>query len=165
MAKTTNSYPKPKFLSIVVALIGLVLLVMGGALIAAGGSFYYAIAGLALVACGVMLFRGDRRGAQLYGLFLLGTFAWAVFEVRLDPWALMPRVAMFSVLGGWFLLPRVRRGLLQAEPPALFRQRVTQVTMAGSAVFVVALFAANSGHDVQSASALGTGQVNNARHQ
>jgi len=85
VAETTNSYPKPKFLSIVVALIGLVLLVLGGVLIAAGGSFYYVIAGLTLVACGVLLFRGDRRGAQLYGLFLLGTFGWAVYEVHLDP--------------------------------------------------------------------------------
>ena len=162
MVETTNSYPKPRFLAIVIALTGLVLLVMGGVLIGAGGSFYYAIAGLLLGACGVMLFRGDRRGAQLYGLFLLGTFAWAVYEVRLDPWALMPCVAMFFVLGGWFLLPKVRRGLLQAEPPPLFRQRVSKITMAGIIVFVVALFAANSGHDVQSASALGTGQVNNA---
>jgi len=162
VAGTTNSYPKPKFLSIVVALIGLVLLVLGGVLIGAGGSFYYVIAGLTLVACGVLVFRGDRRGAQLYGLFLLGTFGWAVYEVHLDPWALLPRVAMFSALGVWFLLPRVRRGLLQSELPLLFRQRVTQVTMAGIAVFVVALFAVNSGHDVQSASAPGTGQVNNA---
>ncbi len=162
MTETNKSYPIPRFLAIVISLIGLVLLVLGGVLIGAGGSFYYAIAGLTLVACGVMLFRGDRRGAQLYGLFLLGTFVWAVYEVRLDPWALMPRVAMFSVLGVWFLLPRVRRGLLQTEPQPLFRQRVTLVTMAGIAVFVVALFAFNSGHDVQSASAPGTGQVNNA---
>jgi membrane-bound PQQ-dependent dehydrogenase (glucose/quinate/shikimate family) len=162
VTETSNSYPKPRFLAIIIALIGLVLLVLGGVLIGAGGSFYYAIAGLALVACGVMLFRGNRRGAQVYGWFLLGTLGWAVYEVSLDPWALMPRVAMFSVLGVWFLLPRVRRGLLQADPPPLFRQPVTLVTMAGVAVFVIALFSVNSGHDVQSASALGSGQINNA---
>ncbi len=84
VAETTNPYPKPRFLAVVIAITGRVLLVLGGELIGAGGSFYYAIAGLALGACGVMLFRGDCRGAQLYGLFLLGTFAWDAifFKVR-----------------------------------------------------------------------------------
>jgi len=161
VTETAISYPKPRFLAVVVAVLGIAMLVMGGVLIGAGGSFYYSIAGLTLIVCGVMLFRGDRRGAQLYGLFLLATFVWSFYEVRLDPWALMPRVAMFSVLGFWFLLPRVRRGLLQSEPPMLFRQRITLAGVAGIAVFVVALFAANIGHDVQPASALGTGKVNN----
>ena len=120
-------------------LIGVLLLWMGFLLVTAGGSLYYAFAGVVLVATGVLLFRGDSRGASLYGAFLLFTYLWALYESGLDAWALMPRVAMFSVLGLWFLLPRVRRGLLQAEPAPLFSLRATQAAVASLAVLGVAL--------------------------
>ena len=55
-------------------LIGALLLWMGVLLIGAGGSLYYAFAGVVLVATGVLLFRGDSRGAALYGAFLLFTY-------------------------------------------------------------------------------------------
>ena len=100
---------------------GLGLANLGVTLIGAGGSFYYLLAGLTLIAIAVLLFRGDKRGAQLYGIFLILTYLWAFYEAGLDVWALMPRVAMFTVLGLWFVIPRVRRGLLQAEPEPLFQ--------------------------------------------
>ena len=142
-------------------LIGALLLWMGVLLIGAGGSLYYAFAGVVLVATGVLLFRGDSRGAALYGAFLLFTYLWALYESGLDAWALMPRVAMFSVLGLWFLLPRVRRGLLQAEPAPLFSLRATQAAVASLAVLGVALLF-SGGYEVGTPTALGTGTVNNA---
>jgi membrane-bound PQQ-dependent dehydrogenase (glucose/quinate/shikimate family) len=153
-------YPKPRFLSVVIGLTGALLLWMGVLLLAAGGSLYYAFAGVVLLGSAVFLFRGDVRGAQLYGAFLLFTYLWALYESGLDAWALMPRVAMFSVLGLWFILPRVRRGLLQAEPAPLFKQRPTQATLGGLALLIVALFLSR-GFDVGVPSAAGTGQVNN----
>lgn len=137
------------------------MLWQGIILITVGGSFYYALAGIALAATSVLLFKGDRRGASLYGLFLLLTYLWALYEAGLDAWALMPRVAMFTVLGLWFLLPRVRRGLLQAEPPALLQQRTFQAGLGGLALLVVALFA-TSGYEVGTPTAAGSGQVHNA---
>ncbi|MFT7208310.1 MAG: glucose dehydrogenase, partial [Pseudohongiellaceae bacterium] len=100
----STRYPKPRFLSVVIGLIGALLLWMGVLLMAAGGSLYYAFAGVVLLGSAVFLFRGDVRGAQLYGAFLLFTYLWALYESGLDAWALMPRVAMFSVLGLWFVL-------------------------------------------------------------
>jgi len=137
------------------------MLVQGSMLILVGGSFYYAVAGLALVGSGVMVYRGESRGAALYGLFLIATYIWAIYEVQLDPWALLPRVAMFSVLGLWFLLPRVRRSLVQAEPEPLLQKPQTKLSLLAAGSFVVALFVANSGYDVQPVSAPGTGVANN----
>jgi len=153
-----HTFPRPRVLGIVILLIGIALLAMGVALVKVGGSFYYVIAGLALAASGVLLFRGDRRGTLLYGVFLVGTLAWSLYEVGLDPWALMPRLAMFAVLGCLLLLPRVRRGLLQAEAPPLFRRPVARIAGAAVGVFVALLVAANWGHDVGTASAAGTGK-------
>jgi len=156
-----SQYPKPRFLSAVIALVGALLLWLGVLLLAVGGSLYYAFAGIVLLSSAIFLFRGDVRGAQLYGAFLLFTYLWALYESGLDAWALMPRVAMFSVLGLWFVLPRVRRGLLQLEPAPLFQKRSTQATLGGLALLIVALFFSR-GFDVGVPSAAGTGQVNNA---
>jgi len=157
----SRQYPNPRFLSVVIGLTGALLLWIGVLLLAAGGSLYYAFAGVVLLVSAVFLFRGDARGAHLYGAFLLFTYLWALYESGLDAWALMPRVAMFSVLGLWFVLPRVRRGLLQSEPAPLFQQRSTQATLGGLALLIGALFFSR-GYEVGAPSAAGTGQVNNA---
>ncbi len=156
----STRYPKPRFLSVVIGLTGALLLWMGVLLLAAGGSLYYAFAGVVLLGSAIFLFRGDARGAQLYGAFLVFTYLWALYESGLDAWALMPRVAMFSVLGLWFVLPRVRRGLLQSTPAPLFQQRSTQAALGGLTLLVAALFF-TSGFEVGKPSAAGTGQVNN----
>lgn len=155
------AYPKPRFLAVVIGLIGALLLWMGVLLIGAGGSLYYAGAGVVLLVTGTLLFRGDARGATLYGAFLAFTYLWALYEAGLDAWALAPRVAMFSVLGLWFLLPRVRRGLLQAEPAPLLSLRATQVSAAALVLLAIGLFASR-GYEVGTPSAAGTGTVNNA---
>lgn len=162
MTESSTSYPKPRALAIVLGLCGLGLAWLGAILLGLGGSLYYLVAGLVLIACCILLFRGDRRGAQLYGIFLALTYLWAIFEVGLDAWSLMPRVAFFTVLGLWFLLPRVRRGLLQAQPAPLLQQRPAQVVMASAAVFVIAVFIANTGYEVGTPTAAGSGAVNNA---
>lgn len=162
MTNLSQSFPKPRALAIVMGLIGLALLAQGVSLMLAGGSLYYLLAGLVLITVGVLLFRGDSRGAVLYGIFLALTYLWALYEAGLDPWALMPRVAMFTVLGLWFVLPRTRRGLLQAQPQPLFQQLPTRVTLGAGGLLVLALFVSNSSYDVGTPSAPGTGQVNNA---
>ena len=155
------SYPKPRFLAIVLGLCGIGLSLQGFYLILAGGSLYYLFAGLALIASSVLLFRGDSRGAQIFGLMLLVTYIWALYEAGLDPWALAPRLAMFTVLGLWFLLPRVRCGLAQKQPSPLLEATWFKATAGGFAVFVIALFMANWGYSVGTPSAAGTGTVNN----
>ena len=154
---TKTNYPKPRALGITLMLIGLVLLVMGANLLIAGGSFYYVAAGAGLLISGILVFRGDQQGALLYSGFFILTVAWSLYEVQLDPWALMPRLGFFAVLGLWFLLPRTRRGLAQQPVQPLLQLRTAQISAAVIAIFVIALFVANQGHDVGSAQGLATG--------
>ena len=161
MSESSRSYPKPRFLSVVIGLIGVALVLQGLPLVQAGGSLYYLLAGITLAAVSVLLFRGDDRGAKLYGIFLAITYLWALYEAGLDAWALMPRVAMFTVLGLWFVIPRVRRGLQQAEPSPLFEQMPTKIVLGAFAVFAITLLLTSGRYEVGTPSAAGTGQANN----
>ncbi|WP_165856830.1 glucose/quinate/shikimate family membrane-bound PQQ-dependent dehydrogenase [Marinobacter sp. JSM 1782161] len=96
-------------LSLIFLLLGLVLLGGGIWLIALGGSWYYAIAGLALIVVGVTT-KGRRRTAQmLYALFLAGTAIWALSESGYDWWPLATRLGLFLVLAIPLLFP-ARKG-------------------------------------------------------
>jgi len=161
LSESSRSYPKPRFLSVVIGLIGVLLVLQGLPLIQAGGSFYYLLAGITLVAVSVLLFRGDDRGAKLYGIFLAITYLWALYEAGLDAWALMPRVAMFTVLGLWFVIPRVRRGLQQAVPLPLLDQLPAIMVLSASTILAIALLLTSGSYDVGTPSAAGTGQANN----
>ena len=107
---------------IAVALIGLYLLIGGGWLLSLGGSVYYVIAGLALLATAYLLIRARRAALWLYAAILLGTMIWAIAEVGLDFWALVPRGDILVPLGVWLLLPFITRNLGpagRAAPAAL----------------------------------------------
>ena len=85
-------------LGLILALIGLTLTIGGGWLIGLGGSWYYLLAGLGLVASGVLLVRRSLLGALIYiGVFGL-TVIWAIWEVGIDGWGLVPRVIAPAVL-------------------------------------------------------------------
>jgi quinoprotein glucose dehydrogenase len=101
----------PRIFAGLLFLIGAVLAAGGTQLALLDGSLYYAVAGLALVFSAILLWLGRRLGAWLYLLVLLGTWAWAFWEVGLDGWQLMPRVLLLTVLGLWLLTPWARRGL------------------------------------------------------
>lgn len=115
-------------------------LIMGGAwLISLGGSFYYLLAGLVLVASAVLLWRGRRSGSWLYGGFLLATLFWGFWEVGVDLWALLPRVVPLSVLGLWLLTPWTRRALYGNAPPPLFRSAASRTGLALAVVALIGL--------------------------
>ena len=78
---------------------------MAAKLIWLGGSWYYLIAGLlALLAGWNVLKRNWWTGAAIYGVLLAITLVWALCEVGLDGWSLMPRVVSPLVLGLPFLI-------------------------------------------------------------
>src|SRR5687767_849617 len=85
--------------AVLLVLTGIGLLTGGLMLAGYGGSIYYLIAGIAAASSGVLIWRGDRRGAWLYGAFLLGTLAWAIYEVGSDTWGLVARLVFPFVLG------------------------------------------------------------------
>src|SRR4051794_38240975 len=74
----------------------------GGAWLAAlGGSLYYLVAGIALLATAWLLARRRAEALWVYAALLLGTMIWAVSEVGLDFWSLAPRGDVPVPLGVW----------------------------------------------------------------
>ena len=103
---------------ILLVLLGMMLGGGGAWLIALGGSGYYLIAGLALIAAGALTIRGSIGGFWLYLVTWLGTLGWAYWEVSLDGWGLVPRVVAPSMLLVLMLLtiPALRRRPSQRSP-------------------------------------------------
>jgi len=81
-----------------------------------GGSWAYIGLGVGLVITGVLLARRRRAGLGVYAALLVETLIWALWEVGLDRWALIPRGAFFAVVGLWLLAPWTNRPLNPAYP-------------------------------------------------
>lgn len=113
MATITDVYRPPRVYAAVLFIVGAAVAVGGVQLAALGGSVYYLVAGVLVIASAVFLWRGSRLGAWLYAAMLVGTCVWALWEVGVDGWALMPRLLMWIVLGLWLLTPWARRGLMR----------------------------------------------------
>lgn len=93
-----------RILSFLLLLItGLGLALPGAYLATIGGSLYYVAAGLLILLSAFLVLRRRVRGICLYWAVLLATFAWSLWEVGLDGWALMPRLVFLSVGALWLL--------------------------------------------------------------
>lgn len=105
----------PKIVALICALIfaltGAALLAGGVKLLTLGGSAYYVLSGIVLIVVALLLARRNKGAGWLYAAFLIVTWAWALWEVGLNGWALVPRLAFFTGLGLVFLLPWVGRHL------------------------------------------------------
>ena len=135
----------PRIFAAIVLLVAIAFLYGGVRLLAVGGSLYYVVAGVALLASAVFLWRGDKRGSHIYGALLVVTLLWSLFEVGTDLWALMPRLLFLSVLGAWLLTPFARRGLYSPNPPpALLGSARSQSIAAAGALAVIAIFIVGS---------------------
>ena len=89
----------PRIFAAIVLLVAIAFIYGGVQLIAVGGSFYYVLAGLALLTSAILLWRGNKLGSHIYGALLAATLAWSLYEVGTDLWALAPRLGFLSVLG------------------------------------------------------------------
>lgn len=110
---------------VILVTIGLLLGLGGGFLIHLGGSAYYLLAGLAVIAVAVLLIRRSDKAPMLFAVFLGVTLVWALFEAELHFLALLPRLAMWLGLGAWFLTPWYRQ-TLQSGRGAEARHMVTE---------------------------------------
>lgn len=81
-----------------------------------GGSLYYLLAGIGLIVSGVLLLAGRSAALLVYGVVLFASSVWALWEVGLDWWQLVPRLSLFFALGVVLLLPWFRRPLLRNGP-------------------------------------------------
>lgn len=86
-------------LGLLIALIGLGLAAGGGYLLSLGGSAYFLLMGLAMLVSGLLIARRNPRGAWLYGVALVLTAIWAVWDAGLEYWPLVSRVLTFAVIG------------------------------------------------------------------
>jgi quinoprotein glucose dehydrogenase len=100
---------------ILLALAGGVLAAAGAWLAALGGSWYYVIAGAGLVLTAWLLWRRRALSMWLYAAIMLGTLAWAIWEVGFDWWRLAPRGGVIVLLGLWLLLPAIHRKLAVSD--------------------------------------------------
>ncbi|TAL01273.1 MAG: membrane-bound PQQ-dependent dehydrogenase, glucose/quinate/shikimate family [Rhodospirillaceae bacterium] len=99
--------------ALLLLVVGIALAGGGGYLLSLGGSPYYILAGIAVLLSGILLWRRRAEGAALYGLMLLTTLAWALWEAGYDGWALMPRVLAPAVLGLVLVVPWIRSALIR----------------------------------------------------
>lgn len=101
--------------AIVLLLVSLPLLAGGGYLLWIGGSPYYVLAGLCTLVSGIGIATLRIEGAYAYALLLLLTVPWAIWEVGLNAWALLPRLFAPAVLGLPLLVPALRRQLARRD--------------------------------------------------
>jgi len=88
----------PLILGIVIAAIGLVLAIGGAWLAVLGGSAYYVLTGVAMIASGALLVRRRLLGGWIYCAVFVITVIWAFAEVGANDWALVPRMIAPLVL-------------------------------------------------------------------
>lgn len=85
-------------LGIVLALLGLGLAGGGLKLVTLGGSWFYLVAGLAMIAVGVFALRRQAPALWIALGLLAVNLIWAFAEVGLDYWQLFPRIMTFLVI-------------------------------------------------------------------
>lgn len=124
----------PRLLGVLLLIMGLALLSGGVKLSMLGGSLYYLLAGIGLTLTGVLLLATRRAALGLYALVLFASTVWALWEVGLDWWQLVPRLALLFALGLVMLLPWFRRPLLHGQPAPLGTGALSvAVVLAGAA--------------------------------
>lgn len=82
-----------------IALCGLFLTAGGAWLAKLGGSWYFVLMGLALLASAVCVLRRKPGGAWIYAAACVASIAWALWDAGLDFWPLVSRLVAFAVLG------------------------------------------------------------------
>ncbi|UVJ43075.1 glucose/quinate/shikimate family membrane-bound PQQ-dependent dehydrogenase [Pseudomonas sp. LS1212] len=130
----------PRLLGLVLLLMGLAMLVGGIKLSELGGSLYYLIAGIGIALTGLLLLAARRVTLGLYALVLLGSTIWSLWEVGLDWWQLVPRLALWFAFGVLLLLPWFRRPLLRGQSAFVGTSLLTIAVVAAGAAAVASQF-------------------------
>ncbi|MGJ0241983.1 hypothetical protein ACQUZI_10195, partial [Streptococcus pyogenes] len=80
------------------ALLGIYFAGFGGWLASLGGSIYYLVIGVLMLASGVQVIRGRPSGFFIYLAVWIITLVWAIWESGSDPWKLEVRLLAPTVL-------------------------------------------------------------------
>lgn len=98
-------------LAFLVLLMGGALVIGGGWLGWLGGSWFFLVLGLVVLASGLLLLGHRPAGLSTYAIAVLITLIWSLWEVGADWWALAPRGGLLFVVGILLLLPPLVRDL------------------------------------------------------
>jgi quinoprotein glucose dehydrogenase len=101
---------------IVIILLGLALIAGGAWLMALGGSWYYLLAGIGMALTGLLVVVRRAEAYWLYAAVVLGTLGWAIYEIGLDWWALVPRGDLVFIVGVYLLMPWIAHHLRASAP-------------------------------------------------
>jgi quinoprotein glucose dehydrogenase len=137
-AASVPVFRPPRLFAALQCLIGVILCLGGGWLLTLHGSAYYLCAGVLTLASGILLWNGRGWGSLLYGLMLVLTLLWALWESGADGWALAPRLIFPGVLGLWLLTPWARRGL---DRPSVGARALDPAWGGYAAVSILVVFA------------------------
>ncbi|MFN6986206.1 MAG: membrane-bound PQQ-dependent dehydrogenase, glucose/quinate/shikimate family, partial [Rhizobium oryzihabitans] len=97
---TSTSLPARVWLFVLGAVIvaaGLFFAILGSKLAALGGSLYFITAGIALIVSGLLIVLRKPVGALLFGLVVIFTGAWSIWEAGLHFWPLISRLLALGV--------------------------------------------------------------------
>ncbi|MEW9273262.1 glucose/quinate/shikimate family membrane-bound PQQ-dependent dehydrogenase [Gluconobacter oxydans] len=122
------------------AILGLALFLPGLRLIALGGSFYYAVAGLLMILSGIMLTMGRRSGLAIYAALLAYTLIWALWRVGLDGWRLIPPLVLPAGIGLWVFGPWIGGRMMDSQSHVRINSTVLG-GMGGCLALFVVMFA------------------------
>ncbi|TXD95906.1 hypothetical protein FUT87_06335, partial [Mitsuaria sp. TWR114] len=92
-----------RVLGVVLLILGFVMLAAGGLLASLGGSWFYALSGLAWALIGALMWGRLREAVLGYALYFLATLAWSLWEAGLDWWPLGARLGVPFALGAVLL--------------------------------------------------------------
>ena len=73
-----------RVLGVVLVILGFVMLAAGGLLASLGGSWFYALSGLAWAVIGALMWGRLREAVLGYALYFLATLVWSLWEAGLD---------------------------------------------------------------------------------
>ena len=105
----------------VLAVTGLALGWLGLRLAIVGGSLYYVLAAVVLVVTAVLVWRKSARALSVFGLFLVATLLWGLWESGFNGWALVARLGLFCGFGLWMLTPWFRGWVGRSRSTAVTR--------------------------------------------
>ena len=100
-----------------IAALGAAMIWPGLQLLLVGGTAYYLVAGVLMLASGVDLIRGATRGFYTFAVLLLLTLIWAVSEAGSDFWSVGSRIWIVGLLSLWLCTPWIRRKLWGRQHP------------------------------------------------
>ncbi|RRV10506.1 membrane-bound PQQ-dependent dehydrogenase, glucose/quinate/shikimate family [Pseudomonas sp. v388] len=149
--KPATSRTAPALFGCVLLACGLALAIGGAMLVKLGGSGYYLIAGITCLISGFFFLRGRRSGFWVFSGLFVGTLLWALNEVGLQFWPLIPRLSGVFILAipALLLAPRLQGKATSARQWYVAASVMTIAVIAGfAAMFSPHGLISNPGEDV-----------------